>query len=888
MTQGQQGHMGGAAASLTPEQVVTQTDARIDAMFRAQSGKPLVRAKKQPPLGPGRGNYVRAYSYSMMGFAARCLYLNEMIDEANAAIVENARHYLDNPKDINDRDSFHWHAEIVLRLIEMYGTHGTMHAGRITPETESLAFKPIWEYVRKVSWLDKAEFKTSQTWHLYQSENHHAMMMTVCWHFSKLAKDQPEYALRKYNDGATAAEHYAAWNAYFIEYCRERARKGICVEMMCGDYNSTLIKGYYNFHDFGDPQVKRMAGLLLDLYFAYWAQEQIDGVQGGGRSRVYYAQGLREDRAHGMGPLAWFYFGIGELPAVYGHDMNAALSDYRPPAVVADIAQDVAGRGRYEVRQRAQGLGTQGRPLTTAVTTEPSKLRTDGGGILRYTYCDPAFIMGTPMCEARPLSDWAAISSQNRWQGVIFAGDPGARIVVLPRPADRRVAFNGFWSVQSKGCLITQKLKTHKGAAEMIVWMSEAGLSAPVEEDGLVFIEAPEAYAAVRVVSGGYAWDTPEVEPNSKFPDNATMVLKNEYAPVIVEVMAKNDVTSFDDFKANVKACAVAMDGPVLRYVSIYGDTLTLDTSYRATPTINGDAVDYVPPRVYDSPFIVADYNSGIVTLRKGERVKVLDFTVSADTPHEAGSATPSMMNDNDQSAFDAAAAGRWMETLSYSGQGDWREKWFLDGEVGRVSNGFDGMTLTAGPEAGDDAHHMVLWTKQSFEGDVKIEYEYTRLDDANRFVNILYIQATGSGQPPYDKDILAWQDLRRVPAMRTYFNNMHTYHLSYAAFDNAGTSDEQYLRARRYMPHGTGLAGSDLRPDYFPKGLFAPGVTHRITVIKQARDIFVRIDNPDQVFYAHMANIDLPPITEGRIGLRHMYTRSARYRDFRVYVRGR
>ena len=36
----------------------------------------------KPPLGPGRGNYVRGYSYSIVGFAARCLYLNEMLEEA--------------------------------------------------------------------------------------------------------------------------------------------------------------------------------------------------------------------------------------------------------------------------------------------------------------------------------------------------------------------------------------------------------------------------------------------------------------------------------------------------------------------------------------------------------------------------------------------------------------------------------------------------------------------------------------------------------------------------------------------------------------------------------------------------------------------------------------
>ena len=78
--------------NLTPEAVVAGFDQRVDAMFRAESGKPLVRAKKQKPLEPGRGNYVRAYSYSMVGFAARCLYLNEMLEEANAALAENAQH----------------------------------------------------------------------------------------------------------------------------------------------------------------------------------------------------------------------------------------------------------------------------------------------------------------------------------------------------------------------------------------------------------------------------------------------------------------------------------------------------------------------------------------------------------------------------------------------------------------------------------------------------------------------------------------------------------------------------------------------------------------------------------------------------------------------------
>ena len=235
-----------------------------------------------------------------------------------------------------------------------------------------------------------------------------------------------------------------------------------------------------------------------------------------------------------------------------------------------------------------------------------------------------------------------------------------------------------------------------------------------------------------------------------------------------------------------------------------------------------------------------------------------------------------------DQTAFEQASAGKWKEIFADKCTGDWEQQWFLDGEVGQVSTGPGGMELTAGPEFKNDAHHMVLWTKDVFVGDVKIEYDYTRLDDETRCVNILYIQATGSGEGPYVKDITEWNELRRVPAMRMYFDHMNTYHISYAAFPN-DEDTTSYIRARRYMPNATGLKGSDLEPDYYPEGLFKPGVPHKITVIKKERAIFMKIENAEQTYFCHMTNPDLPPVDEGRIGLRHMFTRSARYRNFRI-----
>ncbi|MBI1335467.1 MAG: hypothetical protein GC164_00730 [Phycisphaera sp.] len=620
--------------NLSPEAVLAGFDQRVDAIFKAEAGKPLERAKKNPPLSPGRGNYVRGYSYSMMAFAARCLYLNEKIDEANSALVENAQYYLDNSSAIPDRDSFHWHAEIVLRLLELYGPHGSLHAGRITKETEAKVLEPIWIYTKTCSWLGKAEYKTSETWNVYSSENHHVMDFTCHWHFSKYAKDLPRYKDLKCDDGSTLAQQYEAWNAYIIEYCRERAKRGICAEMRSDGYNATMVKGFYNFYDFGDERLKKAAGMFLDMYFAYWAEEQIMGHMGGGASRLKGNNAYIQSRNHGNAVLAWLYFAIGNQPELNGHDVDALLSGYRPPTVVADIALDTQGRGRYEVRQRVQGLGEQGHtfPKMDRPDQKPNQFRLDGGGILRYSYCDPSFIIGTPMTEARPTSDWVGISSQSRWQGVIFAGEGDPRIVPVPRPADNRVCFNQFWSVQSKGSLITQKLKQSKDVAEMMVWFSKNGLSEPVREDNIVFVEAPGAYAAVRVAEGDFKLDervlggTKEEGTSFATPPGFILTPENEYAPVILEVMAKTDVESYDAFKAKVKACLVRMEGPVLHYQTIYGDALTLDTSYQKTPTINGKPVDYSPAKVYDSPFLNSDYNSGVVTISKGDRKVVLDF----------------------------------------------------------------------------------------------------------------------------------------------------------------------------------------------------------------------------------------------------------------------
>jgi len=216
----------------------------------------------------------------------------------------------------------------------------------------------------------------------------------------------------------------------------------------------------------------------------------------------------------------------------------------------------------------------------------------------------------------------------------------------------------------------------------------------------------------------------------------------------------------------------------------------------------------------------------------------------------------------------------------------DWTKHWTLDGLIATVENTKNGMLFKAGPEAKNDAHHAVLWTKATYEGDIKIEYDYTRTDTAIRWVNILYIQATGDGEGNFETDISKWSDFRRVPVMKKYYENMNLLHISYAAFNNQGDGTH-YVRARRYpKPNNENFDGTQIPPTYDQQGYAKSGQTYHITAIKTGTQLFFKMESKDgqELFTWDLSEVT--PITAGRIGIRHMYTRSAIYSNFKIHIK--
>lgn len=249
---------------------------------------------------------------------------------------------------------------------------------------------------------------------------------------------------------------------------------------------------------------------------------------------------------------------------------------------------------------------------------------------------------------------------------------------------------------------------------------------------------------------------------------------------------------------------------------------------------------------------------------------------------------TALQFNQEEQNDFkNLNSSSGWKLEFSDECTTNWQKNWFLDGLIANVENNEKGMTFSAGPENRNDAHHAVLWTKESFKGDIKIEYKYTRTDSQVINVNILYIQAQGIGTKERDKDITKWNTYREVPKMSKYYYNMNPLHISYAAFPTKNEDPENdYIRIRKYPAEQGKFKETEILPAFFKTGIFLPGETYKITVIKTNSKLHFNVKGKDvNKLYSWDLEEGQSP-EEGRIGLRHMYTRSAQYRNFKVYVK--
>lgn len=266
--------------------------------------------------------------------------------------------------------------------------------------------------------------------------------------------------------------------------------------------------------------------------------------------------------------------------------------------------------------------------------------------------------------------------------------------------------------------------------------------------------------------------------------------------------------------------------------------------------------------------------------------VRVLTGCLTALVLSACSTAGPTGEDTASESSEESAL---FMDTMAKG----WQENWFLDGQNAELKHrdgGLDFITTESDVDknvdrAPFDARHAVLWTKQEFEGDIRIRYTYTMLPDCT-FQKLIYIHARGIGSGPYVEDIDAWRDLRKVARMDKYFNYMNLI----------GLSLRDQIRCRRYpwndMDRDIKLT-SEFLPRAENKG-FEIGHALDVVVEKRQASILLRITDreTDQYIVNHMweltdekvlADRAIPFVEKGRIGIRLMGGHKINFRDFKV-----
>lgn len=601
-------------------------EARRNQVLEAMRGLPYVPGYVSPSTG-----FRRPQSYAHAEFAFRCFLNNEQIEQANASLAAFCDIYADGQA----YDNIDWMSDMLFSMIENYGSNGAIAAGRMTLEVEDALLDLFWRYAKQASILSRTNTATANIVWDYSNGTENLVMMNLytMWHAAKMFRSHPLYSGGTYDDGSTPETYYASCTAYFKEWLRDHARKGGLVEFSNDFYNPMTLKGIYNFLDFSeDPALRDLSRKYLDLFWATWGQEQIGGVKGGGKARIYQGNYMGEGGSvygatNPLSQIFWCYTGVGPTPVPSETTFTCLASSYRPAAVVADIGADAEGRGKYVNIERKLGRG-QYYPTMVLNFTQ---------FFTRYTYVSPDYVMGTFHIPATPQWNWTMISSQNRWHGAIFKSHPDARVYFQCSLPDGQIRnYNQHWSVQSKNAMIVQKLdntglestRLAKYAEAMKVWVASAGRTAVVERAGWVFASYGSAYAAIKVVDGSYSWAN---DADASLPGQ-WMVLANEYSPIVLEVAQASSYASFTAFQDQILANPLSFASSTATYRSSLGDVLTLYTNYSALPKVNGVSIDLAPKKVYDSPFVSSVYDSGVVSLQKGTRQLNLDFNALAAT----------------------------------------------------------------------------------------------------------------------------------------------------------------------------------------------------------------------------------------------------------------
>ncbi|MBT5061178.1 MAG: rhamnogalacturonan acetylesterase [Verrucomicrobia bacterium] len=588
------------------------------------------------------------------------LWLNREMPEANRLLRQAEQGIIKHEKgqggmtvEIASSEHVKWQMRTWNRVYQLFHDKSRFYPGRLDAETQAVVERMFWLYVIKMSRFERAGL--DHVWSIHGSENHEMMHYSNALLALQALKNSPEYKNRILPDGRSVKAHYEAWNTYYKEYCVSRAKHGLLVEVFSQYGPSYTLPEMMNMRDLSEDEVLReRMDKILHLIWADWAVGQIRGVRGGGRTRIYQDDSKSKGRLTGwgsgdrwrnmgqsfLGTREWW--GPRQVPnhPIQGTTFVLATTGYRLPDVIMDIAQDVEGRGEYtyvarriakQKHMKAKDIPVKHSPWYAFEPTDPR--------MIGYDYCTPDYVMGSLMIdpklprvsshlyqEGQDLPEgYPALTSQNRYHGIVFASDLNARVVPQCEGLANGKTYGEQQAVQHENVLLVQRHAKAKTTGDMrVIWGGKGMKTRIVERSGWQILREGNAWLGVK----GFSRTKSNASCGSSWDNEVILRMNDGKAPVALIAGRSEDHA---DIEAFANYLGTFSGEPRDGWFKLSGGkdeklTLSLHLSSEGIPRVNGTSINLAPKKLFDSPFIQSKHGSGIVNIRKGQRRLTIDL----------------------------------------------------------------------------------------------------------------------------------------------------------------------------------------------------------------------------------------------------------------------
>jgi len=583
------------------------------------------------------------------------LWLGRDLRAANQILRQAYYDLLDGKQDMTPEladTNAKWQMRLWVRAYFLFNRRSGWFPNRLDLENERLIRKLLWNYAFSKSTVERADPR--HVWFIQGSENHDLMDLSNAYLALQAIQYLPEYKDQPLRDGRVADDHVEAWTSYYKAYADERVARGLMVECASSIYGKYAVPELVNLADFSEDAVlRRKMTMLLDVLWADWAVEQLEGIRGGGKSRVYQGKYSRFGDRDSYGQMADVLLGEGAwTEGRHGHTNSGfvyclATTRFRLPEIVRSLIESERPEPYvYASRRPAKMTGTHKLPdylpHSCWYVLDPEDTRA-----LRYTYVTPDYVLGSwwvdpGLDESVIVKDgayewgnahYAALHSQNRWQGIIFRTEPNARVYPQCLTTSHREK-DGLYSisnhqqiaVQHKNIMIAHANQGRKDIEAMRIYVAGSIREHLIERDGWLIARVGDAYVAFK-----------GIDPNTgttsagRWEHDGYYRLEDWRAPVLILGDTAKRLDCLDRFAENLARVRHQLSQSVLT-VSLSDPegtdvVIRFDLLQRSLPTVSDQPIDLNPRKVYDCPNLESNFGSGIVTIRYRGQAFVWNMT---------------------------------------------------------------------------------------------------------------------------------------------------------------------------------------------------------------------------------------------------------------------